>query len=456
MNFRKILLVSLLLSPFSYAKNYLDENLQSYKWNGIDIVWMHDDTLPTYDVTFYFQEGALGDKPKLFGMTDLMFNQLTSGTKRYSQKQIVESLEFYGASYRSKVTHEFSLFNVGGLVKDFVPTMKMICHLFDNADFPKRELNQTKSRGLSRLKNLVTDHSKIASRAFRYESLKGTGFENPTEGTIKSLKNISSRDLKKRLEFFNKQAVKRVYIKGPKEVKELKGILANDCKWKQGHIATAVPVVKSLPEHKKIIFVSLPNANQVQLRIGRVLKTDEVNIGTEELKTFAANHLGGGFTSQLMQVLRVQKGLTYSAGAVVAEQGNYGRALIATFTKNKTLLELLESTLATIKKNSQKIDQKSFVLSRNNLKGNYLLGLESTTDFLQNLIIFDHRGKDYEEIYKFSKKIDSYKKSDLEKMIKELFGRQKQTILVAGDKKLVQVLKKAGFEVDVKDYKQYL
>ena len=334
--------------------------------------------------------------------------------------------------------------------------MKMICHLFDNADFPKRELNQTKSRGLSRLKNLVTDHSKIASRAFRYESLKGTGFENPTEGTIKSLKNISSRDLKKRLEFFNKQAVKRVYIKGPKEVKELKGILANDCKWKQGHIATAVPVVKSLPEHKKIIFVSLPNANQVQLRIGRVLKTDEVNIGTEELKTFAANHLGGGFTSQLMQVLRVQKGLTYSAGAVVAEQGNYGRALIATFTKNKTLLELLESTLATIKKNSQKIDQKSFVLSRNNLKGNYLLGLESTTDFLQNLIIFDHRGKDYEEIYKFSKKIDSYKKSDLEKMIKELFGRQKQTILVAGDKKLVQVLKKAGFEVEVKDYKQYL
>lgn len=452
----KILIVLSLLISTANAKNYLDDNLKKMNWGGMDVIWLEDDSLPTYDVSVYFNEGALGDRKNLNGETELMFSQLTSGTHRFSQKEIVESLEFYGANYGSKVTHEYSTFSVSGLVKDFVPTMKMICHLFEDATFPKKEIAKVKSRALAGFKAMVTNHSKLASRAFRYESLRGSGFEMPTSGTIKSMKRLKSKDLAARLKFFNESAVKRIYIKGPKETSSLKNIILNDCRWKQGAKERKIPVVSKLPDNKKIIFVPVPNSNQAQVRVGRIIKTDEVLGGKEELKSFSANFLGGGFTSRLVQKLRVEKGLTYSAGAYASEQKNYGRSGISTFTKNETILELLDSIKMVIEKSSTNADLEPFNLSKKNIKGNYLLGLESTSDFLQNLLHFDHIQKSYEEIYKFSGIMDKVSKQDLESMIKQLYSWESQTVLILGNKKLVKVLEKAGYKVVVKDYKKYL
>jgi zinc protease len=438
------------------AGNYLDDNLKKTKWGGMDVIWLEDDSLPTYDVSVYFNEGALGDGKTYPGQTEMMFSQLSSGTLRFTQKEIVESLEFFGASYGSKVTHEYSTFSVSGLVKDFVPTMKMVCHLFDDASFPKKELAKVRSRALTGLKAMVSNHSKLASRAFRFESLKGSGFESPTSGTIKSIKKITSKQLVSRLKFFNESTVKRIYIKGPKETKSLKNIILNDCKWKQGKEARKIPVVTKLPSHRKIIFVPVPNSNQAQVRVGRVIKTDEVKQGQEELKSFSANFLGGGFTSRLVQKLRVEKGLTYSAGSYASEQKNYGRSGISTFTKNETIVELLDSIKEVLSKSSSNADVEPFLLSKKNIKGNYLLGLESTSDFLQNLLHFDHIEKNYEEIYQFTDVMNKVTKVDLEKMVKQLYSWKDQTILILGDKKLVKTLKKAGYQVEVKSYKNYL
>jgi zinc protease len=451
----KTLFIYLLLISTASA-NYLDDNLKKMNWGGIDVVWLEDDSLPTYDVTVYFNEGALGDSKELHGETEMMFSQLSSGTHRYSQKEIVESLEFYGANYGSKITHEYTTFSVSGLVKDFVPVMKMVCHLFDDATFPKKELVKVKSRALAGLKAMVSNHSSLASRAFRYESLKGSGFEMPTSGSMKSIKKLNSKHLASRLKFFNESAVKRIYIKGPKEAKVLKDIILNDCRWKQGKQVRKIPVVASLPLHDKIIFVPVPNSNQAQVRIGRIIKTAEVQRGQEELKSFSANFLGGGFTSRLVQKLRVEKGLTYSAGSYASEQKNYGRSGISTFTKNETIVDLLKSIQEVVEKSSNDAETEPFLLSKKNIKGNYLLGLESTSDFLQNLLHFDHIEKKYEEIYEFSGVMDKVTKKDLEGMIKQLYSWEDQTILILGDKKLVKTLRKAGYKVDVKEYKNYL
>lgn len=452
----KAIITYLLLITSANATNYLDENLKKMEWGGMDVIWLEDDSLPTYDVSIYFNEGALGDRKGLNGETELMFAQLSSGTHRYSQKEIVEALEFYGTSYGSRVTHEYSTFSVSGLVKDFVPSMKMICHLFEDATFPKKELKKTKSRVLTSKRAIVTNHSKLANSAFRYESLKGSGLEMPTTGKIKTIKKIKSNTLLKRLKYFNDSSIKRIYIKGPKDVISLKNIILKDCGWKNGNKVAKKTIIKKLPASNKLIFVPVPNANQAQVRIGRIIKTDEVNAKDEELKSFTANFLGGGFTSRLVQRLRVEKGLTYSAGAYASEQKYYGRSGISTFTKNETIVDLLNAIKKVIRESSTGVDKEAFLLSKKNIKGNYLLGLESTSDFLQNLLQFDHIERDYKDIYKFSSVMDKVGSKDLEKMVSQIYSWDKQTILILGNKNLIPVLKKAGFKIRVEDYKKYL
>lgn len=454
---KKIILPMILLtSLFNARANYLDENLQKLNWNGIEVVWLQDNTLPVYDFSIYFKEGALGDSKNKFGQTQLMFDLLSSGTNKFSQNQVLEKLEFYGSSFDSNITHEYSSISVSGLVKDLRPTLQMMCHLFKNANYPEKKLISYKNRLKTSMKNMVTSHSALANHIFRFESLRGTGYENPVKGTLASIDKIDRQDLVQRLGHFNKKVTKRIYIKGPADVLKVKDVITNNCGWKKTDYQLALNKTLKVKPHQEVLFVSIEKANQAQIRIGRTLSFDEVQNDNHELKSFTSNFMGGGFTSRLVQELRVKRGLTYSAGSYVSDQKTYGRAGISTFTKNNSIVQMLSSIKKVIKDSSESVSTSHFEMSKRNIKGNYLLSLESSSDFLQNLQFFDHVGRDYSEIYNFTKNIDKITKENLLKSVRDLFGYENQVKLVLGNKSLIKPLRKAGFKLKVIEYKDYL
>ena len=73
--------------------------------------------------------------------------------------------------------------------------------------------------------------------------------------------------------------------------------------------------------------------------------------------------MGGGFTSRLVQGLRVEKGLTYSASAYASDQKRYGRSGINTFTKNESIVELLKTTKKIIEDSSKKVEKNTFLMA---------------------------------------------------------------------------------------------
>ena len=208
------LLLCLLFSSVAFGGMPHYERLN---WDGIDVVWIENNRLPKYQVSVYFADGALSDHSKRYGETELTFQMLTSGTRRFNQKEIKENLEFYGAGLSGEVVHEYTTLSMGGLVKDMVPTLKQACHLVKDATFPKDELRKIKSLKINGLKNMINSHSAIADRAFRKLSLKGTPVENPTEGTVKSIRRIKSKHLVKKLSYFREKVKKRIYLSGLKK-----------------------------------------------------------------------------------------------------------------------------------------------------------------------------------------------------------------------------------------------
>ena len=64
-------------------------------------------------------------------------------TPKYSFKDIAEQFEFWSFSGGPNVFHEYSSYNFSGLLKDLIPTMKFVCHIFKNANFPEPEIKQT-------------------------------------------------------------------------------------------------------------------------------------------------------------------------------------------------------------------------------------------------------------------------------------------------------------------------
>ncbi|MCO4752863.1 MAG: insulinase family protein [Bacteriovoracaceae bacterium] len=454
----KLLITLFAIISFGANANYLEDNLRKETWNGVEVIWLEDDSYPVYDVSVYFHAGAYSDAPGKYGETQLAFDLLSTGTLRYKQKEILDSLEFYGASYQASVTHEFSSYNVSGLVKDAVPTMKMVCHMFRNATYPRAELKKSVKRMKTGLRNLPSNHSGLANRIFRKESLKGTGYENPVGGTLKSIGRISSGDLKKKIEFLNDDIKKRIYIKGPKEMKALKAVFENDCKWgkREAVVKTPKATKESRRGDDKTVYLAVvPKANQAQIRIGNFMTAEESS-KNHEVRDFTSQFLGGGFTSRLMQEIRVARGLTYSIGSYASEQSKYGRKGISTFTKNETIVQTLDAIKEVLRNSTNKIKEDNFQMAKRYAKGSYLFGLESTSAFLSNLIYFDHVGREYEEIYEFPGAVDSLTKDQVKKEVGKLFDPSEQLIFVLGSKKLKTDLEKAGYKVKVLNYKKYL
>lgn len=438
----------------------IEDNIKRLNWNGIDVVYIEDSRFPTYDLTIYFADGALSEKKGENGLTIHSFNLLDSGTDKLSQKQILEQLEFLGTEFSADVTHEFSTVTVSGLTKDLKTSMTQICSLMRSATYPENVIKKELELERIGLQGLVASPQGLSERVFREISLGGTPYAYPVAGKLKDLKSYTSAGLRSQMDYFLDKVKKRIYLTGPKSSLALEKILADECQFK-GSDSDFVRVVdspKKKPYKKEFIFVPVPDANQVQLRVGRFLNYDETS--ERNLDALASDFLGGGFTSRLMREVRVKRGLTYSIGSFIASQKQYGRAGISTFTKNQTidrLIEVIDESVTKISKEG--ITEEDLDRSTQGMIGAYPFKFESNPAFLGQLLLLDHIGKPYSDLFDFKDAVKKYNAKDVAKKIGDVFGMSRQTIFVLGDKsiepKLRALTKKYG-TLKVVDYKQYL
>lgn len=451
----KIYVLFFLISLFIVNFNiFADDRISKLDWNGVEVIWLQDQNFPTYDFVVYFADGALSDQ--VGGETDTMFNLLTYGTRRFEQKDISDHLEFYGVSHSSEVTHEYSIFHVSGLTKDLKPTMKMVCHLFSDATFPDQELSRFKTIRKDRLNNMINSQSALGSRAFRALSMEGTPFAAPMQGRLKDADRWTSKALKEKLNYFNTQVAKKIYISGPHSVLEVRDIITKECNWSKSasFVRNAEAKERKVEKKPTIHLVTVPNATQAYIYLGRFL--DKKEIGNLEMLELVSGFLGGGFSSKLMQEIRVKRGLSYGAEATALGQRNYGRLVISTYTKNQSVIETLGVIKTTLEDVVQgKFEDKELETAREGIVGSYPFRFEKSTAYLDQLIYFDHIGRQYDDIYRFPEGIKKINKSDLIKSASSLLNWDQLNITIIGQKDLADRLKEFG-EVKVSSYQDYL
>lgn len=445
-------------SNMSFEKKGVLKNVQKLNWEGLDVIWIKDNRFPTYDITVYYGDGSLSDGNKK-GETERMFSLLGKGTPKYSFKEIAEQFEFWSFSGGSNVFHEYSSYNFSGLLKDLKPTMKFICHIFKNASFPESEIKKHLTNAKLGFQSLVSNPSSLASRAFREISMAGTPFYYPTGGKLKDLSLVTREGLKKKLNYFQTKVQKRIYISGPEQVLEVKDILVKECGWNGSQSfkrKVESPEKKFDKSGPKVILVTVPKANQAQVRIGRYLNRGEVK-GNDEVLDFMSSILGGGFTSILNREARIKRGLTYSIGAFAAGQKYYGRSGISTATSNEKVIEMISVIKASIKKVSKKeFSKEQFKTTKNFLKGSYPFQYETIKSFMNQMVFLDHVGNNYSKFHTFPKNIGLIKERDIAKAAKDVFNWKKQVVVILGAKSLEKELKKSFRKLKTISYESFL
>ncbi len=450
----KLLILFIFLLGISYGSD-LKGRIKNLNWNGLEVVYINDERYPTFDISIYFADGALSDELK--GETNAMFSMLESGTRRYNRNDINDSLDFYGIKRGPTVFHEFSLYYVSGLEKDIFPTMKKICHLFDDSVFPQEEISKEVTKAKASIVNLLGDPDDLANRAFRELSLSKTPFSYPVEGKLKDLGLINHAGLKKKLKYFNENVKKKIFIAGPSKILEIQKVINEECGWKNQSDKFVRNSSFNPPANNQgptVYLVSIPTANQAQIRIGRFLNSGEIQ--NEELLAISSGLLGGGFTSQLMVEVRQKRGLTYGINSYASRQKDYGRAAIYSSTKNESVNELLNVVKDTVTKVGKgDISTEEIERAKGYLIGGQYFRFENNKAFINQLIFLDHFGRPFEDLFKFGERVQSFKNNQITDSIGSLFDWKKQTIMVLGTKDLEKKLSAFG-KVKVLDYQKFL
>lgn len=437
-----IIILAFSISSLSYAQTPVER----FNWDGLEVVWLVDERLPTYSLSVYFADGALADTRGREGETSAALSLITSGTNRFDHREISENLEFFGVRAGAYVTHEYSTYTVSGLTKDLIPTMKKVCHLLTDAIYPQAQVDQERNRAIEGLNNMVSQHGALASRAHRELSLRGSPYSIPVSGKVASLRRIQPAHLRAKLNYLTKEVKKRVYLSGPRDVLQVRRVIQEECGWgdqSELYVREAQNITTPRREAPQIFLVPVAEANQAQVRMGQLLGKED--IGQRDMMMFVGELLGGGFTSILLQELRVKRGLTYSAHAFSAAQRDYGRSLISTSTANDNLEELLNVTREALRSvKSGELSEEQFRLTRQGLAGSYPFRFENTENYLAEVMMLDHAGIDLDELYGLQERVLALKKEGVPTATKSLYDWNSMVIVVVGDRTLETALKKFG------------
>src|SRR5262249_30191267 len=101
------------------------------------------------------------------------------------------------------------------------------------------------------------------------------------------------------------------------------------------------------PSRREVLIVSKPEVTQTQIRLA--CSAVPRNHPDYYPIRVANTILGGGFTSRLMNEIRVVQGLTYSIGSRFSMYRNAGTFSVTTFTKNETIRKTIDETLKVLK-----------------------------------------------------------------------------------------------------------
>ncbi|MEN9318498.1 MAG: hypothetical protein RL712_1068 [Bacteroidota bacterium] len=240
---------------------------------------------------------------------DLLF----AGNDQRSEFEVVEYLDFLGATHRTECGHLGSSVIIRASKKNIIEAFNWAVENIEAASYPDRELNSAKNVRAASLERQQKTPKYWSSR-ISLESLYGKDYTLGIHGDLKDYESISRSDLLafKQAHFSLENMM--VLISGDSD----NVILDQISSTLSGHPGKPITITQEkfngpLPKFDQPVIHAVDGTNQVNLTVAKhVCPTDQQERYGLTLLNLA---LGGFFGSRLMQILREEKGLTYGIGS---------------------------------------------------------------------------------------------------------------------------------------------
>jgi zinc protease len=310
--------------------------------NGLRIVVAHRPGVPLAAARLAVRAGSALDPEGGFGLAHLVAISARRGAGRRTGPAIDDLVESLGANLAGGAEEDASVHGLSAPVEVLPRLLEVLAAVVARPTFPPAEFERLRRSERAELAHDSDEASTVADRALLEAVYAGHAYGHAVEGSGRDLARIRRRDAAGFHSRWFGPGSALLVVSGPvdvdRTVEEVERRLGN---WKPASVAPEIP--PAARGKRRVVVVDKPDATQVQIRIGGVAIPRK---SPDYFPALVGNAvLGGGFTSRLVEAIRVNRGLTYGVRSRFAVGRATGLFVVSSFTKNQSAGELVEVAL---------------------------------------------------------------------------------------------------------------
>ena len=415
--------------------------------NGMRVLGIENREVPLVQFEIVIDGGLLLEDINKVGVSNLLAQMMTQGTKNKTPQELEEAIQQLGATINVVAGTEDIRINVNTLARNYEPTLALVEEILLEPRWDAKEFDLVKKSTISQINQQAANPNAIAQNNY---NLLIYGKDNIRSrnilGTIETVNAITLDDLKA---FYNKNispSVARMHVVGALDkasiAKPLGGLNKN---WQSKKVVIPEYKTPQAPTKPQIYFYDVPDAKQSVIRLGypALAQTDKDFYPAQVMNYILG---GGGFASQLTQQLREGKGYTYGINSNFSGTKSPGPFTISSGVRSNVTLEsaqLIKNILQDYPKNYSEKDletTKSFLIKSN---ARAFETAAAKLDMLDNISKYGWKYnyvKDREEIVK------NMSVNQIKDLSQKYLDTNKMIWLIVGDAKTqLPRLKELGF-----------
>ena len=351
--------------------------------SGLTLLAIQKRGLPLFHVRLSLPAGACEDPRGKAGLAHFTLDLLRRGTRRRPAQDVDDLIESMGAQLAAETSVEEAALALTVPAELAERALDALLEVALEPAFEESEVAAARRRTVAALQSDLDEPGTVASRAVVALGYgPGHPYAHPGQGWRRDVETFRPEDARGFHATRYQQNGALFAVVGQEEPQQLAGMLKKKLAQWQGSWpgpSQRLPLqFGALPpsEGLRAVVVHKPDATQAQVRI---VSPGLPRTTPRFAEAVAANTaLGGGFTSLLVDAIRVDRGLSYSVSTQLHMSRRAGLSVFSSFTRNETLRELIDLALekmagyAATGPSEEALDK-----ARRFLAGLFPLGLES-------------------------------------------------------------------------------
>ena len=397
--------------------------------NGLIVLTERMDHLRSVAMGVWIKSGSRCEPAETNGISHFVEHMLFKGTRSRSAQAIAREMDSIGGNLDAFTGKETICFNVKSL-SDHVPVaLDVLADLVLHPTFAAPDIERERGVILEEIKIDEDNPDVLVHELFTQSFWKGHPLGKPILGTTETVGRLAQDHL---FDYHgNRFHAGNMVFSAAGNLDHERFVEAVSGKFSSlagGSTQAELPAPEA---SARIILRNKKSLEQVQICLGvpSPAITDENRYAVLILNTV----LGGGMSSRLFQTIREERGMAYSIYSDLSPYRDTGTLCVYAGTSAGKALETIDLVLAEFRNLKEiPLAEEELTRAKDQLKGNILLGLESSNSRMANLArqeMYFHQFFNVDEIIA---RIDQVDAAQVQAMARRLFDPARIAVTLLG------------------------